>query len=78
MPGVEEEEADDEPEDVGREEGDDEREEEIICEEIFDMEAAWMCGDVDLDGTDGYVDRGEHQVGHDADPEVYHRHVEFV
>ena len=37
-----------------------------------------MFGCLDLDGSDSDENRSEDEIQHDADPEIYHCHVEFV
>lgn len=92
MPGVEEEEGHHEPEDVGRDEGDDEGEEDLVLEELADGEDGVLV-ELVLDRLYGDEDGGEHEVSergvsrwvderegdylrHDADPENNHSHVE--
>lgn len=60
MPWIEEEEGDEEVEDVGRDEGDDEREEDLVLEEVLDDEDAVR--EFVLHGFDGDEDGGEEQV----------------
>ena len=77
MPGVEEEDAADEVEQVGRAHADDEGEEEAVGEEHDEAEAV-VFRDLLLHGADGDEDRGEEEVGHEDRPEIDLRHVESV
>lgn len=61
MPGVEKEEGHHEPEDVGRGEGDDEGEEDLVLEEIGDGEGGVLV-ELVLDRLYGDEDGGEHEV----------------
>ena len=63
VPRVEEQEGDHEVEDVGRDQGDDEREEDLVLEKVLKDEDA--VGELVLDGFDGDEDRCEKEV---ADP----------
>ena len=58
MPGIKEEEGDDEPEEVGRGQGDDKRVEDLVFDDVGDGELVGV--DFCLDGFYGYEDRGEH------------------
>ena len=61
VPGVEEEDAADEVEDVGRGQRDDQAEEVLVREEQTEGEAV-AAGDLDLHGADRDEDRGEEEV----------------
>ena len=75
VPGIEEEEGDDEVEEVRRGHADDEGAEDGVLEQLRDLEAVCHLG---LDCLDSDEDGGEHEVGHDDGPEVDHGHVELV
>lgn len=61
VPGVEEEEGHHEPEDVGRDEGDDQGEEDLVLEELADGEGGVQSEFV-LDRLHGDKDGGKHEV----------------
>lgn len=63
VPWVEEDEGDDEPEEVRRDQRHDQREENLVFEEVGDVEE--VVGELKLDRLDRDEDGGEHEV---ADP----------
>lgn len=51
--------------------------EETVREEHMNCELR-VRGNLRLNRLDDDEDSGEHQVDHDEDPEIHHRHVELV
>ena len=76
MPGVEEEDGDDDPENICRKERHDECKEKLIRVDVRDLESMFGC--LDLDGSDSDENRSEDEIQHNSDPKIYHCHVEFV
>ena len=76
MPGVEEKDGYNDPENICREQRHNECKEELIRDDIRNLESIFGC--LDLDGSDSDKNRSEDEIQHNADPEVYHCHVEFV
>ena len=76
MPWVKKQERDDKPKDICRSERDDESKENLVMENIrkCKLVVSRFC----LDRFYRNEDRSKYQVYHYADPEVHHRHVEFV
>ena len=76
MPRVKEQKRSKEPENIGRQEGDDECREEGITEQLGNGELGVF--ELYLDRYHGDVNRRKDEVSHDDDPEVDHRHVELI
>ena len=76
MPGVEEKDGNDDPENVCRKERHDECKEELIRDNVRNLESMFGC--LNLDGSDSDENRGEDEIQHNSDPKIYHCHVESV
>lgn len=76
MPGIQEDKRCDKPHNVCRSQRDNDSEELLIGKQL--REGKIVVRDFPLDGLDRHKHSRESQVNHDTNPEVHHRHVEFV
>lgn len=81
MPWIEEQEGNHKPHEICRCQRHDDREEKDVGDNVVEIERmalSVVLVDRQLYRFDGDEDGREHQVHHDADPEIHHRHIEFI